>query len=510
MNHTSIASRPAAEARPPRLGRRLAGAGTALTLVVGAGGVYAYSALAAGGPQPEAVLPAGAIAYAKVDLDPSAAQKIAAVRLARKADVLRSAAPGGLDGVKESTISAVAEESGLGLTVADIKAWAGDRAAYAVYPVPAGVQDEDGVDVVVAIATTDAAATSRTLDTVRAKEGTAYALKGGFALLGEDQASLDRVLARPGALGKERRVSADLDALNSGDRVAQMWVDLDAVMATEGTATAVTSLVARAGIDGRAGEAARAALAPALAGGTPMSGETATGLVRRAAAGGALPARYGRLVGAVHLDASYVEVKTRILGTPVSGVGKAGSDLIRALPSGIYGAFGITGYGAALADAWATLPTAQKRELRTVGIRSAADFRALAGSDLVVAVGPGSRAGDVAGQLRVRSSTPERTRALWQRLVTEADAGGDVEVTRSGGVVTVALGEMRANRSLLAYSPAYQRAVPDASRSGYTLFVDLARAFDAAGADTGMWRGLQATGVTMQDDGTMRARLTVR
>ncbi|NHC45634.1 hypothetical protein [Motilibacter aurantiacus] len=493
----------------PRLGRRVVGAGTALTLVVGAGGVYAYSALAAGGPQPEAVLPAGAIAYAKVDLDPTAAQKIAAMRLARKADMLRSAAPGGLDGVKETTISAVAEESGLGLSEADISAWAGDRAAYAVYAAPPTVQDEDGVDVVVAIATTNNPAARVALDKVKAAEGTAYTIKGGFVLLSEDQPSLDRVLALPGALGKDRQVTADLDALNSGDRVAEMWVDLDAVLETETAGTAMTSLVARAGLEGSAGEAARAALTPAVRGGTRLSGETATSLVRRAAAGGELPRRYGRMVGAIHLNASYIEVKTRMLGVPVSGIGTAGSDLIRALPSGIYGAFGITGYGASLADAWATLPPAQKRELRAVGIGSAADFRALAGRDLAIAVGRGSSE-QVSGELRVRSSTPDRTRALWQRLVTEAEAGEDVSVRRDGDVVTVAVGTLQANRSLLAYSPVYQQAVPDASRSGYTLFVDLARAFEAADVDTGLWRGLQAAGVTMQEDGTMRVRLTVR
>ena len=53
-------------------------------LVVGGGTAFAVTTLSGGGAQPDEVLPGNAIAYVRMDIDPSAGQKIAAVRLLRK------------------------------------------------------------------------------------------------------------------------------------------------------------------------------------------------------------------------------------------------------------------------------------------------------------------------------------------------------------------------------------------------------------------------------------------
>ncbi len=72
---------------PPRRrrGLRLAAAGTAAVLVLGTAGAVAWAAsrLSGGGTQPEDVVPATALAYADVDFDPSAGQKVAILRFLR-------------------------------------------------------------------------------------------------------------------------------------------------------------------------------------------------------------------------------------------------------------------------------------------------------------------------------------------------------------------------------------------------------------------------------------------
>ena len=63
---------------PRRVSRRLVAVLVVLALVAASvAGLMAYRKLSGGGTQPEAVVPARAAAYAEVDLDPPAAQKIA-------------------------------------------------------------------------------------------------------------------------------------------------------------------------------------------------------------------------------------------------------------------------------------------------------------------------------------------------------------------------------------------------------------------------------------------------
>ena len=73
--------------QPPRpgRGRTVALVGGILAIVaVGAGGAFAFQQVSGGGAQPESVLPANTLAFAKVDLDPSAGQKLDAIRFIRK------------------------------------------------------------------------------------------------------------------------------------------------------------------------------------------------------------------------------------------------------------------------------------------------------------------------------------------------------------------------------------------------------------------------------------------
>ena len=83
----------------------------ALVLALVGGVSWAVGSLSGGGAQPEDALPAGAVAFAKVDLDPSAGQKIDGFRFLRKFPALRERIP--LDGdVREVLFDSFAEEAG--------------------------------------------------------------------------------------------------------------------------------------------------------------------------------------------------------------------------------------------------------------------------------------------------------------------------------------------------------------------------------------------------------------
>ena len=74
--------------QPPASGGRkrtgLLVGGVVTALVLGGAGAFAFQTLSGGGSQPADVLPGDAYAYLRLDIDPSAGQKIAAVRFLGK------------------------------------------------------------------------------------------------------------------------------------------------------------------------------------------------------------------------------------------------------------------------------------------------------------------------------------------------------------------------------------------------------------------------------------------
>jgi hypothetical protein len=117
-----------------RRGAVIAGVAAAVVVVLGGGAYAAYSFLSGGGPQPDEVLPASTIAVVSVDLDPSASQKIAAIKSIRKFPALKKSL--GLeadDDLREFIFDKAVEEGdckGLDFND-DVKPWLGKRAAFA-------------------------------------------------------------------------------------------------------------------------------------------------------------------------------------------------------------------------------------------------------------------------------------------------------------------------------------------------------------------------------------------
>ena len=105
-----------------------------LALIAGAAvGVVAYTKLSGGGPQPADVLPASTVAYARLDLDPSASQKIALLDLINRVPEVRQEL--GLEDVdSQADLREVAFTDWFGIDDAcgvdyedDVKPWIGER-----------------------------------------------------------------------------------------------------------------------------------------------------------------------------------------------------------------------------------------------------------------------------------------------------------------------------------------------------------------------------------------------
>src|SRR5690348_4643786 len=146
----------ATESQPPARGRRrgvLIGASVLAVALVGGGAALAASKLGGGGAQPDEAVPASAVGFVAVDLDPSAGQKVDFLRFARKFPDARTAI-GSDDDVRKALFEALKKDGQIkGDWSSDVAPWLGDRAGFAVLPPAADGEDPSAL---VVLAVTDA------------------------------------------------------------------------------------------------------------------------------------------------------------------------------------------------------------------------------------------------------------------------------------------------------------------------------------------------------------------
>ena len=150
--------RPGGDAPRGRSRKGLIIGGGVAAVVLAGGGVWAWTAFFAQGPQPAEALPDSTLAYVSIDLDPPGQQKVEAIKTLRKFPAFRDNV--GLDtddDVRKEIFSSLQDE-GLCENVDyadDVEPWLGDRAAFALVdqdkdqPVPVFVvqiKDQDGAE----------------------------------------------------------------------------------------------------------------------------------------------------------------------------------------------------------------------------------------------------------------------------------------------------------------------------------------------------------------------------
>ncbi|WP_310962997.1 DUF3352 domain-containing protein [Nocardioides terrisoli] len=178
--------------------RRLAIVTAVAVLVVAVLGVGTYAAvrLIGGGPHPEDVLPASTIAVVSVDLDPSAGQKIEAIRTMRKFPDLRKQidlGPG--DDVRKLIFDKMIASGGCRSMSfdRDVGSWLGNRAALGAVDL-----GEASPTPVLALQVQDAAAARRGLDRIMACSHPAdvgIAMAAGYAIISDSTAHARLIVA---------------------------------------------------------------------------------------------------------------------------------------------------------------------------------------------------------------------------------------------------------------------------------------------------------------------------
>lgn len=304
-------------------------AGLTLTAVAAGGAVaaYAYTVLASSGIQPERVLPANTVAFAKLDLDPAAGQKIAAYRLAKKFPAVSKGAAD-IDGARDAILSEFFDKQSSLDYATEIKPWLGDRIAVAAVPNPASAA---GLDPVLVVAYTDEAKMKAAFSkAARTERGFGYVTVDGYALVTETQPRAEAVLAdvRRATLAGAEHYRADLKELD-GDQIAVGWADLEA---------AVSALKA----GDRSGSSARLQSLDRL---------------------DTLAAAKGRIILGAHVSSDYLEVSAVSRQRVVSGAPRlAGKPVNRTLEkldaTDTSAALEVTGLGSAFKQAWAGASTA--------------------------------------------------------------------------------------------------------------------------------------------------------
>ncbi len=283
------------------------------TAVVG-GGWLAFSRLNGGGPQPESVLPADTVAFLKFDLNPSAGQKVAAVRFALRFPDAKGKVTETSD-LRKVAFDQVKDDAKLKDIdyAADVAPWLGERFAVGLLP---GASSKDKPIPVAVLAVTDEDKAAEALPRITGSGKTTCGVRDGFAVCSEDKTVVTLLTeAEQGTMLEESpQFAADMSALGE-DGVAAAWVDLK-----------------------RVGELAETA-------------RVGTGLL-----GAPLPdaPRGGRLAVALRFAGPHLELAGRVTDMPMAWPEKGASGTgVPELPAGTLAAFGLTGAGDQVKAGWA-------------------------------------------------------------------------------------------------------------------------------------------------------------
>ncbi len=225
MTEPTVVLPAAPEPKKRRIG--LIATGIAVPVLLVGGAAYAYQQLNGGGTQPDDVLPSTVIAYARLDADPSASQKIKLFKLIRKSpDLAREF------GIKTDTQD-LRKEIVKGILGdcdnidydKDIKPWLGNR-------IGIGVTDARGEKGLVAIQVTDEKEARKGLELTAGCLGMAdpgVSFSKGYALVGPSQKDVDAAVKAAAKQPLSASAEFTEDTQSLGDQgIASVWVSAEA------------------------------------------------------------------------------------------------------------------------------------------------------------------------------------------------------------------------------------------------------------------------------------------
>ncbi|NEA36779.1 DUF3352 domain-containing protein [Streptomyces sp. SID13031] len=464
-------------------------AGLAVVAVVAGGGVFAYARLTGGG-QPAEVLPGNAVAYARIDLNPSAGQKVAAVRFMLKFPSAKEkiGLTSDKDDLRQKLFDLIKKDAGDDLAAVDfdkdIKPWLGDRAGVAAVPGKGGESGQEPEPIIAVEVKNEDKATAG-LDKLFANEEDkpARAFKDGYVLIADEQSVLDAAVAggKESSLAENATFKADMDALGEQGFVS-LWADMKGL----------------------------AALAPTEG----LAGKTT------------LP--QGSAAAALRFDAQYVELKGIARGDKSIKVNSANAgDQIAKLPDSTAGALTLSD-GANLVDTiWKqleksgsdlNLPELTKDFTDEYGLVLPDDLKPLLGKNLSIAVDKDSSNGP---KIAARIETdPAKAEAVVDKvtelITTRATLDIPIKKAKDDKHLVIATDQDYADQVLkggnLGQSESFKQAVPDMSGAvmvGYVDFAAIASLDEEISSDKD-FAALRSAGLTSRITGDGQGEFTLR
>ena len=445
-------------------GRTIALFGGVLAIVaVGAGGAVVFNQVSGGGAQPESVMPSTTIAFAKVDLDPAAGQKLDAIRFVRKFPDAEGKVKDDSD-LREVIIKGLQEDGDLkGVDYAkDIEPWLGQRIGVGAIP---GKDASAEPTVIVALAVTDKGKAEQSLPKVATAMKGACQVLEEFAVCTDTKDKLAGIVSttEKGTLADSANFSKDMADLGE-DGVAAAW--FDAGKANELLGAAPGGLLG--------------AIPGSLVGTTPAA---ANGVGK------------GRVAMALRFDGPHLELAGHTNGGTTSFAGKESATSIEALPKGTLAAVTIANAGEQLKAGWPELEKtfktlAGEQEFAdglaeaedTLGITLPDDLYAALGSQFSLAFGGVADGGDV--KVAVVSNGDK---AVLQKLadgagsqmgVVGSNGDGGLTLKSAGARTVISLADGYADEitsgSGLGDTAGFKAAVKDADKAQVVGYVDIA------------------------------------
>ncbi len=416
--------------------------------VVGGGGIWAFSALSGGGTQPHEVLPAGAYAYVRFDMDPAANQKLALFQIARKFGATKDMFSG--EDPRQALFQVLQESTP---TMAkldyakDVEPWLGSRAGVAVYP---GSTEGEAYAVALAVQVTDEAGARAFIDKTsgeeRAKTGIAF--RDGYAIIAENQQQADK-FAKGTTLAQNGEFAGDLEALGEPG-VLSFWADAAEVLKASGAAS----------------------LDPGLSD----------------------QIKNGRFAAALRFDGDYAELAGLVRGVDTKVTGDLEPVRIGELPDSTVGAFAVSGIGELLSKQWNEILKASgsaggqgvnmeqfvAQAQQQFGLTLPDDLATVLGKSVTVAVDEQGLEGDLPNVGTVLSTDPAKAQEVLAKIEQAfANSGTPVQLTKKpgDGKLVVATTEEYAAKlagdGALKDSETFQQAIPNADSATFALYVNL-------------------------------------
>ncbi|MFC6540672.1 DUF3352 domain-containing protein [Nonomuraea salmonea] len=435
-------------AEPAKKGRKswiIAAAAALAVVLLGGGAVWAVGALGGGGTQPSDVLPADAIAYARLDLDPAANQKVALFQLAGKFTATKDSFTG--DDPRKALFDLLNEDGDSKIDFAkDVDPWLGSRVGFAAMP-----SGKTQPDFAVAIQITDEEAAKAGIAKIMENDKYGIAFRDDYALVTPTQDLATKYAQAEGSLSDNAGFSEDMGALGE-QGVLSFWASMGGLI-----------------------ELAKKEV--------PANQAAVLDQVKDA-----------RFAGALRFDSAYVELAGVVRGAkgmaPEGDLPKAN---IGTLPATTAGAVSISGLDQVLTKQWAEIEkqasatggaqVAQMlQQVKTqFGLSLPGDLATVVGKNFTVAVdSEGLDTNQIKGGVRVATDAA-KAQAIVDKVLNAMSQNGQpapqVAKVAGDGVFTLATSQDYAKKlaeeGTLGESETFQTAIPNAGDANYAIFVDL-------------------------------------